>query len=295
MSAIAPPILISPPAIERYTGGLYSVAPPQPGPVADGNDRRWENGIQYQSETCTETKTWAVTCGTDPEREDKTFDLTFPLVEGTPFVSYLGVQCALVGRTLEEYRTAVFNGLDICEQRTIETTFWTGDQGNDPHLANGVYDAITNPDGVHILGDSDVTPLGVLQGVAALESWLGDNYCGVGVLHAPRGLAPYAANFALINGSNPRLNTPLGTHWAFGAGYSVNTGPDGTVAPAGTAWIYATGQVNIWRSPIWMQPGAIEQAFNRKTNDVELLAERAFVITLECAIAAVRVRLDCTC
>ena len=297
MSAIAPPILIDPPQIERYTGGLYAVAPPQPGPVqpGDSNSRRWENGIQYQSETCTETKTWAVTCGNDPERDDKTFDQTFNMVEGTPFVSYLGVQCALPGRTLEEYETSVRNALDLCEQRTIERTFWTGDQGNEPHLAAGLYDAVTNPNGVVVLGTSDVTPLGVMQGIASLESWLGDNYCGVGALHAPRGLATYAAHFNQIDGSNPRLLTPLGTRWAFGAGYSVNTGPDGTPAEAGTAWIYATGQVNVRRSEIWIQPHALEQAFNKRTNDVELLAERVFVITRECGIAAVRVRLDCAC
>lgn len=286
MSAIAPPILIAPPQIERYIGGLYSVAPPQPGPVTDGQPRRWENGIQYQSETCATTKTWAVTCGTDPARADKTFDLAFPLVDGTPFVSYLGVQCALIGRSLEEYSNAVRNALDACEQRSVERTFWTGDMGNRPRLA----DPTTT-----ILGGSDVTALGVMQGVATLESWLGDNYCGVGILHAPRGLAPYAANFQLLRGDNPRLSTPLGNRWAFGAGYSVNTGPDGTPAAPGTAWIYATGQVNLWRSEIFMQPGVIEQAFNKRTNDVEILAERVFVATLECTVAAVRVRLDCAC
>lgn len=295
MSAIAPPILIDSPQIERSTGGLYAVAPPQPGPAFDGNNRRWENGISFQSETCTDTKTWAVTCGTDPERDDKTFDLTFPLVEGSPFVSYLGVQCALPGRTLEEYERSVRVALDICEQRAVERTFWTGDMGNDPHLASGVFDALTNPDGVVILGGSDVTALDMLEGVAALETWLGDNYCGVGALHAPRTVAPYAAHFSQVVGSNPRLLTPLGTRWAFGAGYSVNTSPTGVAAPAGTAWIYATGQVNVWRSEIWIQPGALEQAFNKRTNDVELLAERAFVITRECGIAAARVRLDCVC
>jgi hypothetical protein len=295
VSAIAPPVLIEPPQIERSTGGLYSVAPPQPGPVVQGSDRRWENGIEYQSDICAETQTWAITCGTDPERADKTFDQTFNMVGGTPFVSYLGVQCMLPGRSLEQYEASVRNALDLCEQRSIERAFWTGDLGNDPHLANGVYDAVTNPDGVHILGGSDVTALSLVGGISELESWLGDSYCGTGVLHAPRTIAPYAAQAYQIEGSNPRLTTVLGTHWAFGAGYSVNTGPDGTEAADGTAWIYATGQVNIWRSPIWIQPGALEQAFNRLTNDVELVAERAFVITRECSLAAVRVNLDCDC
>lgn len=292
MSAIAPPVLIEPPPIERYTGGLYAVAPPQLGPVSGGSERRWENGVEYQSEVCAQTSVWAVTCGTDPERTDKTFEQTFAMVSGSPFVSYLGVQCMLPGRTLEEYEASVRNALDLCEQRSIERTFWTGDMGNDPHLANGVYDPVTNPDGVHVLGAGAVS---VVDGISLLEGWLGDNYCGVGILHTPRTVAPYATAQQQIDGTNPRLTTKLGTRWAFGAGYSVNTGPDGTEAAAGSAWIYATGQVNVWRSPIWIQPGALEQSFNRRTNDVELVAERAFVLTRECAVAAVRVNLDCAC
>lgn len=291
-----PPITIDAPPVERYSGGLYSVAPPQSGPVMDGEPRRWENGIQYQSETCAQPSTWAVTCGTDPEREVKEATMQLPLVEGTPFVAYLGINCSLQGKTLEDFRRYVTNALEMCEQTAVERTFWTGDMGNDPHLANGVYDPVANPDGAEILGTSDVTALGVMQGVAALESWLGENYCGTGVLHAPRGLAAYAANFNLLkDGSGGQLLTPLRNRWAFGGGYVVNTGPDGTEATEGTAWIYATGQVNIWRSEIWLQPDQLEQAFAIRSNIVEMFAERAFVITRECRTAAVRVRLDCAC
>lgn len=296
MPAIYPPITIEAPPVERYSGGLYSVAPPQPGPVVDGNPRRWENGIQYQSETCADPSTWAVTCPDDDEREAKEATLELPLVNGTPFVAYLGINCSLPGKTLEEFARLVRNALELCEQRAVEHTFWTGDMGNDPHLANGVYDPDTNPDGVEILGDSGTTALGVMQGVGALESWLGENYCGIGVLHAPRGLAAYAAHFNLIkDGSGSQLLTPLRNRWAFGGGYVINTGPDGTPAEEGTAWVYATGQVNIWRSEIWIQPDQLRQAFALRTNTVEMFAERAFVITKECRTAAVRVRLDCAC
>lgn len=295
MAVPYPPITIEAPQVERYSGGLYAVAPPQQGPVSDGNPNRWENGVQYRSEACADATTWAVTCGTDPAREAKVPDLGLPTVLGTPFVAYLGVLCSLPGWTLEEFGRSVRNALEACEQRAIEQTFWTGDMGNDPHLANGVFNSVTNPDGVHVLAGSGVTAVSVVDGVSALESWLGDNYCGVGVLHSPTAVAAYAANQYLLNGVNPRLTTPLGHRWAFGAGYSVNTGPDGTPAPAGTAWIYATGQVNIWRSPIWMQPDQLEYAFNTRTNDVELFAERTFVIAKECAVAAVRVTLDCAC
>lgn len=283
MPSVYPKITIEPPQIERYRGGLYSAAN---WPELPGDGQRWENGVQYQAETCATATTWAVTCGTDEEREAKEATLALPLVEGSPFVAYLGVECPLVGFTLEEFSRLVRNALDACEQRSVERTFWTGDMGNDPHLAD--------PETV-VLGNTDVTPLSLLQGVALLEGYLGDNYCGIGVLHAPRTLAPFAANFGLISGTNPRITTPLGTRWAFGAGYSVNTGPTGIEAAAGTAWIYATGQVNAWKSDIWLQPDQLEQSFNTLNNNVELFAERAFVLTTECVTAAVRVRLDCQC
>lgn len=282
MPSVYPKAQIIAPQVERYTGGLYAAA----NVFTNPDIPRWENGVEYQVETCAKPTTWAVTCPDDPARVAKEATLELPLVEGTPFVAYLGILCTLVGYSLEDFARMTRNALDACEQRAIEETFWTGNMGNDPHLAD--------PDTV-ILGGTDVAPLGILQGIAALESYLGENYCGVGVLHAPRGLAPYAANFNLLSGTNPRLTTPLGTRWAFGAGYAVNTGPDGTEAEAGTAWVYATGQVNIWRSEIWMQPDDLEQAFNRRTNDVEMFAERAFVMTTECVTAAVRVRLDCLC
>jgi hypothetical protein len=283
MPPVYPPITIDPPQIERALGGLYAAAN---FPDLPGEGDRWENGIQYQAETCATSTGWAATCGDDPARVTKEATLELPLVLGTPFVEYLGIKCAIVGQTLENFERLVRNALDACEQRSVESTFWTGDMGNDPHLAD--------PSSV-ILGASDVTPLSILRGVSLLERYLGDNYCGVGVFHAPRDVAPYADNASLIHGTNPRLTTALGTRWAFGAGYSVNTGPDGTEADPGTAWIYATGQVNIWRSDIWMQPDALVQAFSRLTNDAELFAERNFVLTSECTTAAVLVNLDCDC
>lgn len=293
--AVYPPITIPAPPVERATGGLYSAAN-MPELPADGGGSRWESGVQYENETCAVPGSWAVVCIDDEDRADKVPTLALPVVTGTPFVAYLGVQCALIGHSLDEYARMVNNALDLCEQKAVERTFWTGDMSNDPHLASGVFDAVTNPNGVIILGpDAGVTPLGVVQGVAALEQYLGDNYCGVGILHAPRAVAPFAAENNQIVGSGNRMTTTLGTRWAFGAGYSVNTGPTGVEAPDGTAWIYATGQVTILRSDIWMQPGAVEQAFNRRTNDAEMYAERAFVITTECVKAAVRVRLDCDC
>ena len=290
---LPPKALIAPPPIERYTGGLYSAAPPQLGPVIDGDPDRWLNGLQFQAETCAKPKSWAPTCIDDVARVDKEFTLEFPDVGGTGFVEYLGVQCALVGHSLEDYRDILNRALGACEQNAVERTFWTGDMGNSPRLVN---DPNFTEFNAVIVNPVPATPMGIVEGIAALESRLADEYCGVGVLHAPRGLAPYAANLRQIEGTNPRLTTVLGTRWAFGAGYSVNTGPDGVAAPTDTAWIYATSAVQIYRSSIWMQPDVLEQAFRTRTNFVEMLAERGFVITVDCPVKfAALVQLDCQC
>lgn len=286
--AIAPPITIDAPPVERLQGGLFAAANFPDLPVVDDNPNRWEAGIQYESEMCANPSTWAETCPGDVEpRLDKNPTLEFPLVEGTPFVAYLGVQCALPGKTLEEYERRVRNALAACEQRAVERTYWTGDMGNETHLAD--------PSAVVVGGGTVLAPLSIVRGIAALESALGDQYCGVGVIHAPRSVAPYAADKQLIQGPLSRMTTPLGTRWAFGSGYSVNTGPDGAPAPSGVGWMYATGQVNIWRSEMWLQPDQLEQAFNTRTNDVLMLAERKYVITHECVLFAVPVNLSCDC
>jgi hypothetical protein len=283
--ALPPALVIDPPTVQPYAGGLYSAAD---FPALPGDGERWINGLVFQAETCSQPKSWAITCPEDVARETKTFEQTFPDLSGSAFVEYLGVQCALVGRTLEEYSTIVRRTLALCEQRAVERTFWTGDMGNDPHLADN--DPVT---GAVILSP---TPLSLIDGVSELENALGDVYCGVGVLHAERKVAGYASNLFQAIGTPAKLTTNLGTKWAFGAGYSVNTGPDGVVAPDGEAWIYATAGIQIYRSDIWLQPDNLEQAFQTRTNFVELLAERAFVITMDCPVKyAVRVNLECSC
>jgi hypothetical protein len=287
---LPPKTVIDPPAVERYAGGLYSAAS-FPELDAETMQRMFGGeGVTFLAETCAQPQGWAITCPDDVARVDKEFTLEFPEMGGSPFVEYLGVQCGLVGRTLEEYSTIVRRALDLCEQRAVEHTFWTGDMGNDPHLADN-----TAPDAAVVLNPG-LTAVPLLEGISRLEEALGDNYCGVGVLHAPRTIAPYASNLLQAIGTPKQLTTVLGTRWAFGAGYSVNTGPTGVEAPDGEAWIYGTAGVQIYRSDMWLQPDVLEQAFRTRTNFVELLAERAILITMDCPVKfAVRVNLECSC
>lgn len=285
LSADAPPVDAATPA------GLFTVARIIQGAdlPADGNGTRWEAGVQYQVETCADVSGWAETCPpVDPV--DKTFDLRFPTITGTPFVAYLGVDCPLVGYTLDEFETAVRNGFLANEQRLVEEAFWSGKFGNSPSLAGTL---ATPSDCI------DLTPaagaLTIVGGVSALEDYLGANYGGIGILHSPRGVAPFAARDQQIERNGSRLTTTLGTRWAFGGGYTINTGPNGGVAPVGEAWLYATGAVTIYRSEVFINPNDLRASFDTRTNQVEILAERKYVITRECVCAAVRVRVGCSC
>lgn len=287
--ASCPPLIVTPPPTEPAVGGLYAVTrfPDLPD---EGDGRRWEcGGIQYQAETCARPVGWTEVC--PPEVPlDKEATLELPIVEGTPFTVVLGLQCKLVGHTLEEFRDIVVRAFTLCEQRSVEEIFWTGSQGN-----NSLAGTAEAPSECEILGDV-TNPLSITAGVSAIESYLGSNYCGTGVIHAPRGIAAFAAAANLMcQCGTPKVSTPLGTRWAFGGGYAANTGPDGTEAPEGVAWLYGTGAVSMWRSEIWVNPDDLRYAFNTRTNDVTVFAERKYAITYECACAAVPVSIGCNC
>jgi hypothetical protein len=287
--SVCPPLLVAPPPTEAFTGGLFAVArfPELP---TDGNGNRWECGIEYEAETCAKPSGWTEVC--PPEvPADKPATLNFPLVEGKPFTVVLGVTCPLVGYTLQDFERRVRNAFVLCEQRAAEEIFWTGSEEN-----NSLAGTAEAPSDCFVPASATTAaPLSLTGGVSAIEEYMGSEYCGTPVIHAPRGVAAFASKQQQVFGAPGRQTTALGSRWAFGGGYAVNTGPDGTPAPDGVAWLYGTGQVNIWRSELWINPDDLRYAFNTRTNDVLVYAERKYVVTTECACIAVPVALNCDC
>lgn len=285
-----PPLLVAAPPTEAFVGGLFSVArfPDLP---PDGNGNRWECGIEYEAETCAKLSGWSAVCPPDVP-EDKPVTLNFPLVEGKSFTAVLGVTCPLVGYSLDEFERRVRNAFQLCEQTTVEEIFWSGSEGNNSLAGT----ALEPADCFVPAGATTAAPLSIVAGVAAIEKYMRSNYCGTPVIHSPVDVAAFAAAQQQVNGAPGRQTTALGSRWAFGGGYAVNTGPDGTPAPDGVAWLYGTGQVNIWRSELWINPDQLQYAFNTRTNDVLMYAERQYIVTAEeCACVAVPVDLSCAC
>jgi hypothetical protein len=134
----------------------------------------------------------------------------------------------------------------------------------------------------------DVVTLGggavdMAVGVGLLEDAIAERYGGIGTIHAARELAAVLTRLALTRRDGARMRTPLDNLWAFGAGYTTN-GPNGVAAPAGQAWIYATGPVLARRSEVQTR-----EAFDQRKNLRLAVAERSYSITADCLRLAVLV------
>jgi hypothetical protein len=282
--ATCPPLYVPAPACQPYGFGLFSVAQ-----FPQAADPHFECGVQYEPDSCQRAFCWTDDCDPNTTPTDKVIPEGVPLVTASAFTVYAGFNCKIVGRTPQDIESRARTALELGEQRAVERAYWTGECGANPHLANPdctVLNAVAGAPGA----------LNIVSGLEALESYLGDNSPCSGVIHAPRGVEPLMARSHLLEGSSgTQKRTGLGTRVAFGGGYVVNTGPDGTVAPAGTAWLYATGEVAIWRGSVYVNPDSVRQALNRITNRVELIAERTYVVSHACVCAAVLISVSCEC
>lgn len=306
-----PRLRVPAPAITPYSGGLFSAAITPETP----NEDDWRCGVEYWTEACADARGWPADCQDNPPPKEPR--AVRSLVRGDPFVVYAGPECDLVGSTLQQIRQSAITALQLGEQRAVERAFWTGDLGNWPSLAGS---CCTSSPGEESPGDESpgenaccrdgapccvvlnaqsddgtYLPLSVAAGLMQLEEYAGNNYNGVPIIHAPRGVSAFAASKNLMcvcgNGAN---TTPVGSRWAFYGG-SPNTGPCNQPAPPCTAWMYVTGQVRIYRSDIFTTPpeGQLEQGFNARFNKATVLAEREYVLTRECICAAVLVNTAC--
>lgn len=197
-----------------------------------------------------------------------------PTVSADPFGVLAGVACGSLGTLDVDDQERARAALAVAEQRLVERVF---EQAGSPRLAAGA--GVVTPGGT--------TATRIKRAVGALEQYLGDEYGGTGVLHMPRALAAYAP----VERDGAVLRTRLGTGVAFGAGYT-GVGPDGTAPAAGEMWIYATGAVQIRRSPV-IVPATGAETLDRSTNQTLLIAERSYMVSVDCVpVAAALVDLD---
>lgn len=197
-------------------------------------------------------------------------------VRGMPFGILDGVVCYLhSGRTMAELEAIARQRFALHEQFQVERQFFQRELGG---LGAPAVTVLPPPAG---------TAWEFTQGVGALEAEIAEASGALGMIHAPRAVGAPARRLDQARDAEdgPRLLSPLDNTWAFGSGYT-NTSPAGVAAPAGQAWLYATGPVVIRRSELYEA-----SALSHGTNENVVLVERDYVITADCPLAAVLVQL----
>ena len=273
--AVAPALYVAAPTITPARYGLVSAAD-----LVVESDPHFANGVEFEQNPCGPAKLAPNECVTEPE-DARTVDDGIDLVESGPITVYNGFTCRAVGvdeaQMLDRARKALAGG----EWAAVEKAVWS--LGDPLRLMN---DGAVEGAETEVLTTDAVS---LVKGIGLLEEHLGEQYGGVGVIHAPRAVAGFAAERRQIDVEAGHKVTTLGTRWSFGN--YPNTGVDGVAAAVDTAWLVATGAVAVRRSEVKPKPVSFAEAMNRRTNEIFAIAERTYVVSWECVQAAVLVNL----
>lgn len=288
MVALKPRQYVAAPTFTPLPYGLLTALSTE---IRQPSDEHWTGGVTWES-ICTDTVGLTYDeClvvsgvgGSLPEPPSKSATASFDPRGALPFTVYFEIDCSAPG-FYDRVDEAITFATAIAETRAVEQALWTGVSAPNvasvyPHLAA---DAEVNDENMTLQTAAVVVSgSGIVGALGAVEQSLAQCYGGVGVIHAPRGLAPAFADAHLLEREGPRYRTPNGNVIVFGTGYP-GTGPDGT----GTNWIYGTGMPFIYRNELTVfQP---RESINRETNTVLALAERTYVIGWDCCHVAAQV------
>jgi hypothetical protein len=258
--ALVPGVVVPAPARLRRRYGLFDAAS---GPL-DLATHGEGGGVRFVPD-CGRSIVYGVTCYTSEDPAPaKPLDGDAAEIDTGVFVALSTLNCGAPGYSLSEYQGKVRRRLEGSEQAAVEAALWSGldFQGN----ATGTLSL--DGEASDIGGGYD--PALITDVVGALEryAYADQQYGGVAYIHAPVEVAAFAAEAGLIvpesSGPNGRKLTPLGSVWVFG------NYPSGEVI--------VTGQTTVWRSPEIQ----VYSSFENATNEVVLVAERAYSVAFEC-------------
>jgi len=223
----------------------------------------------------------------------KTVNVELGLRGATPFTVYAEFSCSPVGNDQELAEQALAQS----QGWQVERAVWTGIAGGQdvvwPRLAGDTSAAYQQGSSSVLLQSPVVTgggPYDAAEGLGVLESALADCLRGsAGVIHVPQVVLPSLAANGLVKSQGALLRTAAGNTVAVGSGYP-GTAPNGDAPSSGQAWIYATGPVFAYRSPVRSIRDPA-QTMDRAENTQTLLAERTFLVGWGCCTFGVLLQL----
>ncbi len=278
MANIPPQLLLEAPPPPQRPYGLFDVAlgpMPFPSPPAVGG------GVQYVPDVCEDDVfLYAMNC--PPVSGTKTFSAVESAVSGAPFSVITSYTCNVIGYSFAEAEKRVRTRMMLREQRAVERRLWQGQTAAGLGAIPGLFRSATTVGPASCPTDA----------VALLEQALADNGVVGGIIHARPYMSAYFSNSHLIyHGRGNQITTDRGTPICYGEGYD-GTGPANQPVSGSAEYIYASGRVLIWQDPeVFVPPPG--QVLNRATNDLTLLGERVYAVTVECGVWACQVTRTC--
>lgn len=268
--SIAPPIVLAGPLPTPLPFGLFSAAT-----IVGEPNERWGNGATIRPYPPGPPSTF------DPCAAGTFRDKEIPDQPETPFFQAFGVyladECSARGigtdDALNDRARAAFAAV---EQYAVEVEFATGARmPSNPYLADGNADVLASGAAV-----------GLIESLALLELAIGDTG-KAGVIHADRGTVSGWSSLGALRITGDKLLTFNGTPVASGGGYAGATPEGEAAAAAEQGWAYATGPVEVRRSPdIEIIPGSLAEALDRSQNLVTYLAERNYLVDWDTQLQA---------
>lgn len=264
MAVLTGPVYVSNPTPQILRYGLFTVAT---GPL-DMPTHGADGGVTWLGNSCGTAWGFEVNCQ-DPE-DPPTKDLSGAALsnaEATPFVVGADFECSVVGLSRAERDRLVLEKLRATEQAAVENIFSQGTFGQSPSLASNATPA------------TDVGPAtDVVEAFSQLEENFYDTYGYPGVIHVPHEASAFVQAADIITMQNRIWRTAAGT--AVSIGNYAGLSPSGASPAPGNTWLYITPPVAIWRtSDAFITP--IEGALNRETNEVNMFAEREYVVAFD--------------
>lgn len=236
------------PAVKASHGGLLEVANIMRGSAS----RAFIDGVTYTSTQDTTTRAYE-------EGVDKEFDQD-KTIESVGFTLYKGVESPLFVDTFNSAQTAELFGA-----------------GETVAVEKAVQSLLLNPDAIDITPTPGTPVTNIRGAVGLLEQKAAENFIGEPLIHGNRAAVSLMRDLKIDD--SWLIRTKQGTPVANGGGYGA-TGP--TVAAAGQAWLYITGQLNLWISDVEQY-----EAVDVKTNRNYTLVEAQYVATIDTPVYAI--------
>lgn len=274
-------------------------APRHPGPTVsllssagivppDPNDpmQRWLNGIRYQPDKCATGLALPVGCasGSAAVAATKTIDGNEATVFTDPFLVFAGDKCSTLGWEERNYAERAARYLGTFEAALVEKEFWGGAAAQAGIAAGVSYptDQWLTSGGAAVLGSGAAMPpqkawSTIFDALSAAPNGQACTGGSPAMIHVPRSVLPYLQAANLVRREGNLWLDGLDNIVVPGTGY-LGTDPDGDAPASGTAWVYVTSMVRIYRDETLILPGTYAEALDRAHNDIAFRAERTYLV-----------------